>query len=53
MLISTRAERKKNQVCSEEEYSRVFSALQKLPEGVEHLVVQMGVFNFRSVKTNV
>jgi hypothetical protein len=42
VLLLFRAERKKNQVCSEMEYTRVFSALQRLPEGVEHLVVQLG-----------
>jgi len=43
LMIDCRAERKKNQVCSEMEYSRIFGALQRLPEGVEHLVVQLGI----------
>lgn len=37
------AERKKEQVCSPGEYARVFGALNALPAGVEHLVVQLGI----------
>jgi hypothetical protein len=48
--IRCRAERKKNQVCSEMEYSRVFGALHRIPQGVEHLVVQLGESKFVSVR---
>ncbi len=37
-----RAERKLGQVCSEEEYNRIFGRLNTLPSKVEHLVVQLG-----------
>ena len=37
------AERKKEQVCSPGEYTRVFGALNSLPAGVTHLVVQLGI----------
>lgn len=36
------AERKKNQVCSDEEYKVVFDRLGQIPPHVEHLVVQIG-----------
>lgn len=37
------AERKKEQVCSPGEYTRIFGALNLLPAGVTHLVVQLGI----------
>ncbi len=40
--IISRAERKKDQVCSAEEYQKVFARLQGLPQHVEHLVVLVG-----------
>ncbi|KAI0086636.1 hypothetical protein BDY19DRAFT_986462 [Irpex rosettiformis] len=43
LLLDCRAERKKNQVCSDEEYKVVFDCLSRLPPGVEHLVVQIGI----------
>ncbi len=42
-LITSSAERKKDQVCSPYEYNKVFKRLQELPESVEHLVVQLGM----------
>jgi hypothetical protein len=38
----SRAERRKNQVCSSQEYQKVFKRLQHLPQNVEHLVVLVG-----------
>jgi len=43
LLLDCRAERKKNQVCSQAEYQKVFERLSKLPPGVEHLCVQLGI----------
>ncbi|KIK59848.1 hypothetical protein GYMLUDRAFT_74300 [Collybiopsis luxurians FD-317 M1] len=43
LLLDCRAERTKNQVCSQAEYEKVFSRLAKLPSTVEHLVVQLGI----------
>jgi hypothetical protein len=37
-----RAERKLGQVCSEEQYTKVFDRLNSLPSKVEHLIIQLG-----------
>ena len=37
-----RAERKLEQVCSEEQYAKVFDRLDSLPSTVEHLIIQLG-----------
>ena len=37
-----RAERKLEQVCSEEQYTKVFERLVSLPSRVEHLIIQLG-----------
>ena len=37
-----RAERKLGQVCSEEEYGKVFDRMFALPQGVQHVIVQLG-----------
>ncbi len=37
-----RAERKLGQVCSKEEYGRVFKKMYALPRGVKHVIVQIG-----------
>ena len=37
-----RAERKLEQVCSEEQYANVFNRLNSLPSRVEHLIIQLG-----------
>jgi hypothetical protein len=39
---TNRAERKLGQICSEEQYARVFNRMNALPSGVEHLIVQLG-----------
>lgn len=39
----TRAERKKDQVCSPAQYEKVFQKIRALPPSVEHLVVQLGI----------
>ena len=41
-LTRIRAERKLGQVCSDEEYARVFDRLNALPARVEHLIIQLG-----------
>ena len=41
-LLHVRAERKLGQVCSEEEYTRVFDRLNALPARAEHLIIQLG-----------
>ncbi|EIW84986.1 hypothetical protein CONPUDRAFT_162294 [Coniophora puteana RWD-64-598 SS2] len=43
LLLDCRAERRREQVCSQAQYRRVFEALSRLPAGVEHLVVQIGI----------
>ncbi|KAM0751564.1 hypothetical protein T439DRAFT_324749 [Meredithblackwellia eburnea MCA 4105] len=43
LLLDTRSERKRNQICSRETYDRVFAAIKGLPQEVEHLVVLLGV----------
>ncbi|EMD34460.1 hypothetical protein CERSUDRAFT_97712 [Gelatoporia subvermispora B] len=43
LLLDCRAERKKSQVCSQEEYTKVFSRVSKLPPTAEHLVIQIGI----------
>ncbi|KZV99091.1 hypothetical protein EXIGLDRAFT_712467 [Exidia glandulosa HHB12029] len=43
LLLDCRAERRREQVCSSEEYDRVFRAVLALPETVDHLVVQLGI----------
>ena len=41
-MIPLRAERKLGQVCSEEQYTKVFDRLNSLPSRVEHLIIQLG-----------
>ncbi|KAH9923948.1 uncharacterized protein BXZ73DRAFT_50764 [Epithele typhae] len=43
LLLDCRAERKKDQVCSQAEYRAVFARLQELSRTVEHLIVQTGI----------
>ncbi|KIY71124.1 hypothetical protein CYLTODRAFT_419127 [Cylindrobasidium torrendii FP15055 ss-10] len=43
LMLDCRAERKKDQVCSPEQYEKVFQRLEYLPPGTEHLVVQLGI----------
>ncbi|KAJ7083825.1 hypothetical protein C8R43DRAFT_320318 [Mycena crocata] len=43
LLLDCRAERTKEQVCSQAEYQKVFERLSKLPPGVKHLCVQIGI----------
>jgi hypothetical protein len=40
--VPLRAERKLEQVCSEEQYAKVFDRLNSLPSRVEHLIIQLG-----------
>ena len=39
-----RAERRKDRICSEIQYQKSFERLRQLPQTVEHLVVQLGMF---------
>ena len=39
-----RAERKKDQVCSEQEYKAVFRRIYQLPRAIEHLVLLTGAY---------
>jgi hypothetical protein len=41
-MITTSAERKRSQVCSEFEYQKAFERIRYLPPDVKHLVVQLG-----------
>ncbi|KAF7363307.1 C-CAP/cofactor C-like domain-containing protein [Mycena sanguinolenta] len=43
LLLDCRAERRKDQVCSQSEYQKVFERLSKLPPNVKHLCVQIGI----------
>ncbi|KAF8232307.1 hypothetical protein L208DRAFT_1272706 [Tricholoma matsutake] len=43
LLLDCRAERTKEQVCSRQEYQKVFQRLAQLPQSVEHLIVQLGI----------
>ncbi|KAG2158423.1 uncharacterized protein EDB93DRAFT_1077236 [Suillus bovinus] len=43
LMLDCRAERKKNQVCSEFEYQKAFERIRYLPPDVKHLVVQLGI----------
>ncbi|PWN33689.1 uncharacterized protein FA14DRAFT_136026 [Meira miltonrushii] len=43
LLIDCRAERKVHQICSKESYQKIFDRVRKMPQGVEHLVILLGV----------
>ncbi|KAK7014992.1 C-CAP/cofactor C-like domain-containing protein [Favolaschia claudopus] len=43
LLLDCRAERKKDQVCSQAQYQKIFERLTQLPPNVEHLCVQIGI----------
>lgn len=43
LLLDCRAERKKGQICSKLTYERCFDAMRRLPAGVEHVVLLLGV----------
>ncbi|CDU22088.1 uncharacterized protein SPSC_00718 [Sporisorium scitamineum] len=43
LLADCRSERKIDQICSKATYQRLFDAVRKLPPGVEHLIVLLGV----------
>ncbi|KAF8497167.1 hypothetical protein F5888DRAFT_331073 [Russula emetica] len=42
-MLDCRAERKLGQVCSDEQYAKVFDRLNLLPSRVEHLIIQLGI----------
>jgi hypothetical protein len=46
-----RAERKLEQVCSEEQYAKVFDRLNSLPSRVEHLIIQLGDASLSAIVT--
>ncbi|KAF8447483.1 hypothetical protein L210DRAFT_849761 [Boletus edulis BED1] len=43
LMLDCRAERKKDRVCSSEEYTKVMGAIDQLPPHVEHLIIQIGI----------
>ncbi|KAF9246124.1 hypothetical protein BU15DRAFT_84931 [Melanogaster broomeanus] len=43
LMLDCRAERKRDRVCSEEQYKKVMDAISQMPSYVDHLVVQVGV----------
>ncbi|KAI0806950.1 hypothetical protein C8Q74DRAFT_1312933 [Fomes fomentarius] len=43
LLLDCRAERKKDQVCSPQEYKAVFTRMHALPRTVEHMIIQTGI----------
>lgn len=43
LLVDCRSERKVHQICSKESYDKIFDCVRKMPEGVEHLVILLGV----------
>ncbi|KAL5529110.1 hypothetical protein ACEPAG_5084 [Sanghuangporus baumii] len=43
LLLDCRAERRKDQVCSQHTYKKIFDRLYRLPPQVQHLVVQIGI----------
>ncbi|KAI0317869.1 hypothetical protein OF83DRAFT_1083328 [Amylostereum chailletii] len=43
LLLDCRAERRLSQVCSPEEYKKVFDRMNLLPPSTEHLIVQLGI----------
>jgi len=43
LMLDCRAERKKEQVCSPQEYKAVFNRLRQLPKKIEHLVLLTGI----------
>ena len=42
-VYSCSAERRKDRICSVTQYNRVFDRLNNIPQGVDHLVVQLGI----------
>ncbi|KAH9977284.1 hypothetical protein BGW80DRAFT_1435953 [Lactifluus volemus] len=43
LMLDCRAERRLGQVCSPEQYGKVFQRLHELPSGVQHLIIQIGI----------
>lgn len=43
LMLDCRAERKKDTVCSQAQYKKIFDYITQLPSGVEHLIVQLGI----------
>lgn len=43
LLLDCRAERRKDQVCSPQEYDKVFAHLYNLPPHVTHVIIQIGI----------
>jgi hypothetical protein len=42
-VYSYSAERRKDRICSVTQYNRIFDRLNNVPQGVDHLVVQLGI----------
>ncbi|KAJ1309680.1 hypothetical protein OPQ81_006444 [Rhizoctonia solani] len=43
LLLDCRAERKKDLVCSQTTYDRIFWHLHQIPQQVEHVIIQLGI----------
>ncbi|KAI6150305.1 hypothetical protein BKA82DRAFT_4461602 [Pisolithus tinctorius] len=43
LMLDCRAERKKDTVCSQAQYKKIYDYITQLPSGVEHLIVQLGI----------
>lgn len=43
LMLDCRAERRLNQVCSAQEYEKVFARVNAMHPGVEHLILQLGI----------
>lgn len=43
LLLDCRAQRKINQICAPDTYEKCFAAIKRLPDSVEHLIIQLGV----------
>ncbi|KAF8557334.1 hypothetical protein OG21DRAFT_1475599 [Imleria badia] len=43
LMLDCRAERRKDRVCSSEEYRKVMEAISQMPPHVEHLIIQLGI----------
>lgn len=43
LMVDCRAERKVHQICSKKSYEKIFDRVRKMPEGVDHLIILLGV----------
>ncbi|KAI6117739.1 hypothetical protein EDD16DRAFT_1885290 [Pisolithus croceorrhizus] len=43
LMLDCRAERRKDRVCSDAQYRKMYDHIKQLPSSVEHLIVQLGI----------